>query len=236
MADPALPGILGSLAPVLDHFGYLAVGGFLFLEDFGVPVPGETVLIAAAVYAGAGRLNIVTIVLIAILASIVGDNVGYLIGKYGGRKLALRWGKYVFLTEERLEKAENFFTRHGGKVVTIARFIEGLRQANGIIAGITKMPWRKFMLFNALGAIIWCLTWSGVGYLAGNHITAIYEAINRYALYVLIAVVVLIGFLIVRRVRRKRSERAAAGASDAETPDASDGPGIGAQPVIDPAP
>ncbi len=210
MADPALPGILGSLAPVLDNFGYLAVGGFLFLEDFGVPVPGETVLIAAAVYAGAGKLNITFIVLLAIAASIIGDNVGYLIGRFGGRSLALRWGKYVFLTPERLDKAEAFFTKHGGKVVTIARFVEGLRQANGIIAGITKMPWRKFMLFNALGAIVWCLTWSGVGYLAGNHITAIYEAINRYALYVLIAVVLLVGVLVVRRVRRKRRERAEA--------------------------
>lgn len=147
-----LPGIFGTLAPLLDSSGYLAVGGLLLVEDFGVPAPGETILIAAAVYAGAGQLNIVLVVLIGFLTALAGDNVGFAIGHFGGRALVLRFGRYVFLTEERLDKAERFFTRHGGKVVTIARFVEGLRQANGIVAGLAKMPWRRFVAFNALGA------------------------------------------------------------------------------------
>ncbi|MGH9062121.1 MAG: cation diffusion facilitator family transporter, partial [Acidimicrobiales bacterium] len=136
----------------------------VLLEDFGVPVPGETVLIAAAIYAGAGRLNIVVVAILAFAAAIIGDNIGYAIGHFGGRELVLRWGKYVFLTAARLDKAQDFFAHHGGKVVTVARFIEGLRQANGIIAGISEMPWRRFLVFNCLGAALWVGLWTAVGY------------------------------------------------------------------------
>src|ERR1700726_1214971 len=117
-SPPVLPGFLATLAPLLDHWGYLAVGFLLFVEDFGVPSPGETVLIAASVYAGAGRLNIVAVGLIGFAAAVLGDNVGYAIGRFGGRTVVLRFGRYVMLTEERLAKAEAFFTRHGGKIVT----------------------------------------------------------------------------------------------------------------------
>lgn len=161
MSASPLPGFLAHLGPVLDHYGYLAVGGFVLLEDFGVPVPGETILIAAAVYAGAGRLSVVGVGLIAFLAAVIGDNLGYAIGHFGGRALVLRYGRYVMLTSERLDKAEGFFCRHGGKVVVAARFIEGLRQANGIVAGTARMPWRQF--------------------LSGPHSTAIYpgQALSR---------------------------------------------------------
>src|SRR5260370_38836858 len=140
MAAQPLPGILASLAPVLDHYGYLAVGGFITLEDFGIPVPGETILIAAAVYAGAGRLSIVGVALVAVLAAVVGDNIGYAIGRFGGRALVLRYGTYVRLTSERLVQAEAFFARYGGVVVAGARFIDGLRQANVIGVGVIRMP------------------------------------------------------------------------------------------------
>src|SRR5260370_4081178 len=129
------------------------------IEDFGVPVPGETILIAGAIYAGAGRLNIVAVGVVGFVAAIIGDNIGFAIGHFGGRALALRYGKYVFLTEERLDRAERFFDQHGGQVITIARFIEGLRQANGIIAGISGMHWRRFLAFNALRAALWGATW-----------------------------------------------------------------------------
>jgi membrane protein DedA with SNARE-associated domain len=204
VSGPVLPGFLGSLAPVLDHYGYLAVGGLVLVEDFGVPAPGETVLIAAAVYAGAGQLNIVLVALIGFLAAVVGDNIGFAIGYFGGRRLALRLGRYVFLTPQRLDTAERFFTRHGGKVVTIARFVEGLRQANGIIAGITGMPWRRFLGYNALGAALWVGLWVTLGDVAGNHITTIYDTIQRFSLYVLIGVGVLIVALIVRHLLRRR--------------------------------
>ncbi len=202
---PPLPGVFHTLAPVLDHYGYLAVAGFVFLEDFGVPVPGETILIAAAVYAGAGRLNILLVAAVAFLAAILGDNVGFGIGHVGGRALVLRFGRYVFLTKERLDKAEGWFNRHGGKVVAVARFIEGLRQANGIVAGVTRMHWAKFVAFNAVGAALWVAVWTTVGDISGSHINAVYATVSRVFLYVVAAIVVLVAARVIVHVRRRRT-------------------------------
>ena len=203
-----LPGALHSLEPTLDHFGYLAVIGLLLLEDFGVPVPGETVLILAAVYAGTGRLNIVLVALLGFCGAVLGDNLGFALGHFGGRRLALRYGRYVFLTPERLDKATLFFDRHGGKVIVIARFVEGLRQANGIIAGMSGMPWKRFLVFNAIGAALWVGTWTTIGYLSGSHINTIYDAAARYSTYLLAALAVLVVAYITRRLLRRRQARA----------------------------
>ena len=116
-----------------------------------------------------------------------------------------RWGRYVFLTEERLAKAEAFFSRHGGKIIVVARFVEGLRQANGIIAGIGGMAWHRFVAFNMLGAALWVGCWVSVGYFAGRHITAIYDYITRYSLYALIVAAVLVAAWIIRRVYKHRA-------------------------------
>jgi membrane protein DedA with SNARE-associated domain len=204
-----LPGVLHSLEPALNHYGYLAVAGFVLLEDFGVPVPGETILILGAVYAGTGRLNILLVGMLAFLAAIIGDNIGFAIGHFGGRRLAERFGKYLLLTPERLDKATGFFERHGGKVVTIARFIEGLRQANGIIAGITGMHWAKFLAFNALGAALWVTVWTTIGYVSGNHISTIYNGAKQYELYLAIAAGAPLIAYIARRLLRARRKRTA---------------------------
>jgi membrane protein DedA with SNARE-associated domain len=206
MTAPALPGFLGALAPLLDQYGYLAVGGLVLVEDFDIPGPGETVLIVEGVYAGAGQLNVVAVTVIGFLA-VLGDNIGFAIGHFGGRRLALRFGRYVFLTPRRFGTAESFFTRHGGKVVTVARFGEGMRQANGIIAGITGVRWRRFLAFNALGAALWVGLWVALGDLAGNHSTAIYTTAHRYELYLLLAVAALIVAVIARHLLRRRRSR-----------------------------
>ncbi|MEU6549334.1 DedA family protein [Streptomyces sp. NPDC046915] len=206
---PPLPGPLAHLEPLLGHYGYWAVGAVVFVEDFGVPAPGETMLIAAGVYAGAGRLNIVAVAVIAFTAAVLGDNVGYLIGRSGGRALVHRWGRYVFLTPKRFHAAEEFFTRHGGEIVTVARFVEGLRQANGIVAGTTGMPWRRFLAFNALGAALWVGLWATLAYLAGGHIDAIYEEITRYQLYALLALALLAAAFLTRHLLRRRRRRRA---------------------------
>ena len=209
-ATPHLPGVLHALEPTLNSYGYLAVAGLVMIEDFGVPVPGETVLILGAVYAGSGRLSIGLVVLLAFLGAIVGDNIGFALGHFGGRRLVERWGRYILLTPERLDKATDYFERHGGKVIVIARFVEGLRQANGIVAGTTGMHWAKFVLFNALGAALWVGTWSAIGYFSGNHITSIYNTASRYSSYLAIAVAIGILALIFRHMlrRRRRSEAA----------------------------
>jgi membrane protein DedA with SNARE-associated domain len=178
------------------------------VENFGVPAPGETILVAASAYAGTGRLSIVAVGVIAVLAAIAGNCAGYAIGFYGGHALVRRFGKYVLLTSERLERAERFFARHGGAVVVAARFVEGLRQAAGIIAGTAEMPWRRFLAFTSLGAIAWVAVWAPLGYLAGNHIGTIYADGVRYSLYLLIALAVLAAAWAARAVRRRR--RAAA--------------------------
>jgi membrane protein DedA with SNARE-associated domain len=216
-SPPPLPGFLNALSSPLQHFGVWAIGLLILLEDFGIPVPGETILIAGAVYAGAGRLNVVLVGAVAFIAAIIGDNIGFAIGHFGGRALALRWGKYVFLTEERLDKAEAFFNRRGAIVITFARFVEGLRQANGIIAGITGMHWLRFLIFNAIGAALWVGTWVSLGYLAGSHITTIYHYITLYSYYVLIALVVLLAGYITWRVLRRRRRRAAQALEPADT-------------------
>ena len=203
-----LPGVLHSLEPTLNHFGYLAVVGLVLIEDFGVPVPGETVLILAAVYAGAGRLNIVLVALLGFCGALLGDNVGFAVGHFGGRRLAERYGRYVFLTPERLDKATRFFERHGGKIIIVARFIEGLRQANGIIAGTSGMRWARFLTFNAIGAALWVLVWTSIGYLSGSHIDTIYHDATRYSTYLAIAVGALLVAYITRRVVRVRRARA----------------------------
>jgi membrane protein DedA with SNARE-associated domain len=180
-----LPGFLGTLAPLLDRYGYLAVAGIVGVESFGIPAPGQTMLITAAVYAGAGRLNIAAVAAIGFLAAVIGDNIGYLIGRAGGRRMILRYGAYVRLTPERVHKAEAFFTRQGPKIVVAARFIEGLRQFNGVIAGITAMSWKRFLTYNVIGAALWVGLWTALGYLAGTHIVTVYLTIGHYQWYAL---------------------------------------------------
>ncbi len=194
-----IPAFIQSIAPIIDQYGYFAVGGLLMLEDFGLPVPGETILIAAAFYAGLGQLNIFLVVLIGFCGAVIGDNIGFAIGEYGGHPLVERFGKYVFITPERLRKTEEFFARHGGAVVTVARFIEGLRQINGIIAGLSEMKWSRFIVFNMLGAALWVSFWSTVGYFGGSHI----QTFLRYQLYLSIAVVIFVVFYIGMHLRKR---------------------------------
>lgn len=196
-----VPSYIQALAPFISQYGYFGLAGLLFLEDFGVIVPGETVLVASAFYAGLGQLNIFLVIIIGIVAAVLGDNVGFAIGNYGGRPLVEKWGRYVMLTRERLDKAEHYFNRHGGKIVAVARFIDGLRQLNGIIAGISEMRWPKFLTFNIIGALIWVSFWSMIGYFGGSHIAAFLKA----ELYLTIAVVLLVaGRIIYRRVIKPR--------------------------------
>jgi membrane protein DedA with SNARE-associated domain len=208
-----LPGFLHGVAPILDRWGYLAVAAMIGLESFGVPAPGQTIMVAAAIYAGAGRLNIIGVAVIAFAAAVLGDNVGYLIGVRGGRKVVYRWGKYVFLTPERLHRAEAFFARRGGRIVVIARFIDGLRQFNGLIAGITAMPWRSFLLYNAIGAALWVGWWTSIAYVLGNHLVEIIEHVDRYKWWAIaIAILAVIAYITLhlRHIKRRRARNVAA--------------------------
>jgi membrane protein DedA with SNARE-associated domain len=215
-----LPGFLNSLQGPLDHYGYLAIALLLVLENIGIPViPGELALIAGAIFAGTGQagLNIVLVGIVAVAAVVIGAEIGYLIGRYAGRELVLRYGKYVLLKPQHLDRAEAVVSRYGGIVVVAARFVVGLREANGLIAGITKMRARTFAFFNVVGACAWVATWVSIGYFAGDHIDSIYSNINRYSLYVLVVLVVLLLAYIAWRLVRRRAGRPAGGTTDPES-------------------
>jgi membrane protein DedA with SNARE-associated domain len=199
--------LAASLLGLVDRFGYFGVAAIVFIESFGVPAPGETAIIAGATYAGQGHLNVIVVAMVALLAAVTGDSLGYLIGRTGGRPLILRFGRYVRLTPARLDRVERFMARQGPKVVVVARFVEGLRQLNGIVAGVSGMPWPRFVLFNAIGAAAWVGVWSTAGYLAGNHLAAITATIHRYQLWAIAAAVLAVTAYLLLRRRRRRAAR-----------------------------
>jgi membrane protein DedA with SNARE-associated domain len=210
-----LPSFLQPVAGPIDHYGYWAIALLLLLENIGVPVvPGEFALIAGAVFAGTGRagLNVTVLGVIAVLCCFAGAEIGYAIGRFGGRAVVLRYGRYVFVREHHLDRAEAAVMKYGGVLVVIARFIVGLREFNGIIAGATGMQGRRFGVYNGLGAAFWVGVWVSAGYLAGDHINAIYRDATRYSAYVLAAVVAGLAAYLSWRVwsRRRRALPAAA--------------------------
>jgi membrane protein DedA with SNARE-associated domain len=200
---------MSALLDFVDRFGYLGVGGLVFVESFGVPAPGETAIIAGSAAAGSGHLNIFAVAAVAFVAAVAGDSLGYLIGRTGGHALILRFGRYVRLTPERLHRVERFMNKQGSKIVVVARFVEGLRQLNGVVAGMTGMPWPRFFLFNTIGAALWVGCWSAAGYLAGNHL----EQLSHYlTLVILVAAAIICGYAVfhLRRRRKHRAEAAEA--------------------------
>jgi membrane protein DedA with SNARE-associated domain len=185
---------------LIDH-GLAILFVLVAIESAGVPVPGETALVAAAVLAAGGHYQLWEVIVVAALAAIVGDNVGYWLGRKGGRALFGKtpWVRDYF--ERALPPAERFFERHGPKAVFIGRFVAVLRVTSAWLAGISHMPWGKFLFWNAAGGTVWATIVGLVAYFAG---AAAAEAINRYGLYAAIAIVIglvaaFIGFRIWRR-------------------------------------
>src|SRR5215213_6873689 len=153
---------------LISHYGYLVVFFGVMLESTGVPLPGETILLASGVLVQRGHLDLEDTIAFGILGAVVGDQIGYWLGREGGRPFVLRWGRYLFITPERLGGAERFFDRHGGKAVFLARFFSGLRVFGALVAGISRMRWRTFILYNALGGAVWATAAVTVGYLLGG--------------------------------------------------------------------
>lgn len=189
--------------PYLEHYGYFAVFFTVGLESFGIPLPGQTLLIAGGLLAAKGGMHIVPLVLTAWFAAVLGDNIGYAIGRFGGRRLILRYGARVGLREDHLERVERVFERYGGGIVATARFFDILRQLNGLVAGISGMRWLPFLLYNALGATLWVGLWCVGAYLLGQHMSVALAVFHRYEPYVigvgLIGLIVLVVYLFQRR-------------------------------------
>jgi membrane protein DedA with SNARE-associated domain len=191
---------------LLESYGLILLFVLVAIEGAGVPLPGETALIAAAILAQRGHFSIVAVVFVAAIAAIVGDNTGYWIGRNGGRAL-LRKTPIVRDSFERiLPRAERFFLRHGAKTVFIARFVFILRTTAGWTAGISRMPWWRFAIFDATGGTLWALTVAVIAFEFGR---AAADAIGRYGLYGAFVIVVLLGlaFLVFRILRKREAER-----------------------------
>lgn len=167
---------------LIEQYGYLIVFFGVMLESAGVPIPGETILLASGFLAQQGRLDVGDAVAFGVLGAIVGDQIGYWVGRKGGRPFVLRWGRYLLVTPERLARAERFFERHGGKAVFLARFVAGLRVFGALVAGTSRMPWRRFFLYNALGGAVWATAAVSVGYLLGGSLNLAERWLGRATL------------------------------------------------------
>lgn len=160
--------VVVALLHVPAHLGYAAVGGFIFLESMGVPSPGETALVAGALAASQGDLAIEWVIVIAAAAAIVGDNVGYFIGRHGGRRLLERPGRFFDHRRRLLAAGDAFFDRHGAKAVFFGRWIALVRVTAAWMAGANEMGRGKFFLYNALGGITWALSVGLIAYKLGE--------------------------------------------------------------------
>jgi membrane protein DedA with SNARE-associated domain len=195
---------------LIEHYmlvyGYWAVFFGVMLENAGVPVPGETILLIAGYFASTGEFNIALVMIIAASGAVVGDNIGFAIGHHYGRGFLLRVGRFFFLTPKRLAHMENYFESHGNKTILVARFITGLRVFAALLAGASrKMPWRVFVVYNMAGAFLWSIVITTLGYLFGASLPLLVKWVGRSGTILLITVIV-IG-VIVWRVRRHRANK-----------------------------
>ena len=176
------------LVDLFARYGYAVVFFGVFLENVGVPVPGETALLAGSALASFGQLSLPIVIVVAIAGATLGDNLGFFIGRRGGRGFAERHGWRVGFTRARLAEFDRFFARHGPKTVFAARFITGLRVVGAILAGGSGMHWRSFVVYNAAGAIVWCSVIGTSGYLLGSSWEALEKWIGRSSLIALAVV------------------------------------------------
>jgi membrane protein DedA with SNARE-associated domain len=178
-----LPGFFGELQRIIGDYGYLAVALGILLEDFGLPTPGETLLVTGAILASAGALNIYVLLFLAWVGAVIGDNIGYLIGRTGGHRLMVRYGARFGVTDARLKQVEAFFDRYGAWVIVFARFVLVLRQFNGIVAGTLEMHWLRFLILNAVGAALWVGFWGILSFWLGRGILVYVHELHVLAPY-----------------------------------------------------
>ena len=196
---------LGLLLSVPTNLGYAALAALIGGETMGIPLPGETALIAAGILASEGHLSLELVILIAATAAIVGDNVGFWIGRSGGRRLLELPGPLQDHRRRLIERGERIFERHGGKNVFFGRWFSGLRIASAWLAGVNRMPWPTFLVYNALGGIAWATSVGLLAYWVGHSADSVLKSVGLGGLA--LALVVLAA-LVVWRWRRRRAAEA----------------------------
>jgi membrane protein DedA with SNARE-associated domain len=212
------------LLHLLATYGYWAVLVFIAIEITGIPFPGETMLLVAAIYAGTThQLSIPLVIVAAASGAILGDNLGFWVGREGGFRLLCRYGRYIRLDECKLKLGQYLFLKHGGKVVFFGRFVAVLRAWAAFLAGTNRMRWPGFLLFNALGGIVWATLYGLGGYFLGERIHRLTGPVAITS--IILATLVIIAFLIFvrRNEQHLEAERALPGPLDAYQPQAGGG-------------
>jgi membrane protein DedA with SNARE-associated domain len=193
---------------LLATYGYWAVFLFVGIESIGIPFPGETMLIVAAIFAGkTNQLSIVWVIVAAACGAILGDNIGFWIGREGGYLVLRRYGKYIGFNERKLKVGIYLFRRHGGKVVFFGRFVAVLRAWAAFLAGVNRMLWGRFLLFNALGGIVWATIFGLGGYFLGENIHRLAGPVGTVTI-VLAVIIIGASVIFVWRNERQLEERA----------------------------
>ncbi|MEM1006059.1 MAG: DedA family protein [Pseudomonadota bacterium] len=197
-------------ANLVESYGFIILFPTIFLETFGVPLPGESALIATSVMAAKGALNIYAVAVVAILAAIAGDNVAYFIGRRYGRSIILAYGTRFGITEARYDTVEQLAQKYGAFIVVFARFFVLLRQLNGLVAGSASMPWAKFFIANVLGSVFWVVFWTTLAYQFGEHVSLLPKAVHHALLIAAMAipVVLVLMFVFGRNALKKRTQTA----------------------------
>jgi membrane protein DedA with SNARE-associated domain len=194
---------------ILATWGYLAVFLFVGIDAAGIPFPGETMLIVAAIYAGTGALQIPIVIAAAALGAFVGFDVSYIIGRTGGRAFILRFGKYVRLDINKIERAEEFFEKYGNWAIFLGRFVSVGRAWAALLAGLNRMPWPTFLIFNAASAVVWALLFGVLGFELGHNLPLLHRVLRIIGIagVVALAVVVIVIVLLQLQLRRRREEQ-----------------------------
>ena len=167
---------LARVQPLLERYGYGAAFAAVMAEGMGVPTPGQTLLMAGALEAATGRMNIALLLFLVTTAAIVGNSIGYAIGRWGGRVVLVK----LKINPQRQQYLVDLFKRRGGVVILLARFLDGLRQLNGIVAGVLRMPWWSFTAYNVAGAVLWTSAWGLGTYYLGRDIHLIAAFFHRH--------------------------------------------------------
>jgi len=201
--------IIEFLKPYFADYGYYFVFFGVMLECsamLGVIIPGETLLLIASFYAAQGSLSITTVIIIAFVGAVIGDNIGYYIGAHGGRRFLLKYGKYFFVRRKRLRAVDAYFKEHGGKTIFIARFTSFLRALAAITAGSTKMPYKQFFLYDFAGAILWSIVISLLGFFLGGNWPLLKKVLRNMGLaaFAVIAFLMIAVYFINRRRKYKK--------------------------------
>lgn len=198
-----LEAAIARVQPFLDHYGYAAVFLAVLVEGFGLVAPGQTLLIAASLMAARGGLNLAWLLLWTCIAAVLGNSLGYLLGRRGGRPLLQKFR----VNEKHLERLEGSFSRYGPGLILLARFLDGLRQLNGIVAGVLQMPWKTFSLYNIIGALLWTGFWGLGTFILDKEIAALHVPWRRlqpWALgMTLAAVLTALAYVLHSRMRPK---------------------------------